>query len=146
MLITRLLMKGLIIMLTYGVNQIIALTNQIKQNFTTYSHICNPTEILTWRSYISFRGHHSTDCIIQAFVMFFDTDTYDSMVIPGLNKDPAFGEDYPLRCINLTEGRPNKIIQYAWSKDGKDINESNKYVSKEDSLIIKVFFFFMLKW
>ena len=78
--------------------------------------------------------------------MFFDTDTYDSMVIPGLNKDPAFGEDYLLRCINLTEGRPNKIIQYAWSKDGKDLNELNKYVSKEDSLIIKVFFFFMLKW
>ena len=38
-----------------------------------------------------------------------------------------------------TVGRPNNIIRYTWSKDGKDLNESDKYVSRGHSLMIKVY-------
>ena len=77
--------------------------------------------------------------------MFLDKDTYGTMVIPRLNKDPAFGEDYALWCITLIEGRPKKIIQYTWSKNGNHLNESDKYVTEGDSLIIKVYYMFQTK-
>ena len=61
------------------------------------------------------------------------------MIIPRLNKDPVSDEDYSLLCITRTEGRPNEIIYYTWSKDGKDLNESERYATVRDSLLIKVF-------
>ena len=64
-------------------------------------------------------------------------DTHDTIVTPQLNEAPEFGEDYPLLCTTLAEGPPN-MIDYAWSKDGKNLNESDKYVLKGNFLIIKV--------
>ena len=76
--------------------------------------------------------------MLHVFINISHLDTYSTRAISKFDKDPTPGEDYPLWCMTLTKGRPADIIHYAWSKDGKDLNELDKHVVKEDSVIIKV--------
>ena len=78
----------------------------------------------------------------QAFTLFPHLDTYGTSVTSQSTDAPTFGEDFPLLCITGNVGRPNDIIHYAWSKDGKNLNASDKYVYNEDYLIIKVHYIY----
>ena len=78
--------------------------------------------------------------LFHVTVIFNYSDNYGTMVIPMLDQMPAAGDDYVLSCMINNEGRPSKIIRYEWFRDGLQLNESARYSTQRNYLIIKVFY------